>query len=129
MQNFFFGYYWVGKKAAENFKKVSQLNNDGVFNTKINDFLGLKNDEYDTELLTPEVLEMVRKLSVRMYHYFSENDVKAKFKKAELIVSESPEGYDEAMRIWDDIIAQSLNGTIDFENFLPAAVSRYLIRA
>lgn len=121
MQLFLFNHRDAGLKAARILKKLSELSNSSKYNLTLYTIVTI----YESEVLNENVLNLAKKLSMRMFDYLSKYELEAKFQKAEMIVSESPEGRTEALRIWDDIITESWNGNIDFRNLLPAIISKY----
>lgn len=83
--------------------------------------------DYDSQIITEDVLTQMKKLSLRIFDYLSPSYTEALFNKAEILSGESEEGKAEAIKIWDQIMTDSWNGIIDFRNYLPSFIAKYTI--
>lgn len=107
MQSFFFNDENAGIRVAR------RLNNIQAFTGNTIDF-------------SEDVLKTAEKLAYHIFDYLSENydNQEARYNKA-LILSNQIDHIDEAQDIWDSMIFESVNGTIDFKNLFPTIISRY----
>lgn len=107
MQSFFFNDENAGIRVARRLKNIQAFTDNQI------DF-------------SEDILKSTEKLAYHIFDYLSENydNQEARYNKA-LILSNQMGHTDEAQDIWDSMIFESVNGTIDFRNLFPTLVSRY----